>query len=80
MTTNNDTRPTAMFIAGDPSLDFLNSIGTPVGTVVEWLAHREDLIAPAGLRARRDQGWTSPAGLRFRSQASICQSESHVAS
>jgi len=27
-----------MFIAGDPSLDFLNSIGTPVDTVVEWLA------------------------------------------
>lgn len=34
-----------MFIAGDPSLDFLNSIGTPVETVVEWLADGEDLIA-----------------------------------
>ena len=34
-----------MFIAGDPSLDFLNSIGTPVETVVEWLADGEDLMA-----------------------------------
>ena len=41
----NDTRPPAIFIAGDPSLDFLNSIGTPVETVVEWLADGEDLMA-----------------------------------
>jgi predicted RNA-binding Zn ribbon-like protein len=41
----NDTRPPAMFIAGDPSLDFLNSIGTPADTVVEWLANGEDLLA-----------------------------------
>jgi predicted RNA-binding Zn ribbon-like protein len=34
-----------MFIAGDPSLDFLNSIGTPVDTTVEWLADGEDLMA-----------------------------------
>ena len=40
-----DTRPPAMFIAGDPSLDFLNSIGTPVDTVVEWLVDGEDLMA-----------------------------------
>jgi predicted RNA-binding Zn ribbon-like protein len=43
--TRNDTRPPAMFIAGDPSLDLLNSIGTPVDTVVEWLADGEDLMA-----------------------------------
>ena len=43
--TTNDTSPPAMFIAGDPSLDFLNSIGTPVGTVVEWLADGQDLMA-----------------------------------
>jgi predicted RNA-binding Zn ribbon-like protein len=43
--TSNDTRPPAMFIAGDPSLDFLNSIGTPVDTVVEWLADGQDLMA-----------------------------------
>lgn len=34
-----------MFIAEDTSLDFLNSIGTPVDTVVEWLADGEDLMA-----------------------------------
>jgi len=34
-----------MFIAGDPSLDFLNSIGTPADAVVEWLASGEDLLA-----------------------------------
>ena len=43
--TTNDTRPPAMFIAGDPSLDFLNSIGTPADTVVEWMADGEDLLA-----------------------------------
>ncbi len=43
--TTNRTRPPAMFIAGDPSLDFLNSIGTPADTVVEWLANGEDLLA-----------------------------------
>jgi hypothetical protein len=34
-----------MFIAGDPNLDFLNSIGTPVDKVVEWLANGDDLMA-----------------------------------
>jgi hypothetical protein len=34
-----------MFIAGNPSLDFLNSIGTPADTVVEWLGNGEDLLA-----------------------------------
>jgi predicted RNA-binding Zn ribbon-like protein len=43
--TNIDTRPPAMFIAGDPGLDFLNSIGTPVDTVVEWIADADDLMA-----------------------------------
>jgi predicted RNA-binding Zn ribbon-like protein len=38
-------RPPAMFIAGDPCLDFLNSIGTPIDTVVEWLADGDDLMA-----------------------------------
>jgi len=40
-----DSRPAPMFIADDPGLDFLNSIGTPAGTVVEWLANGEDLLA-----------------------------------
>ena len=43
--TATDSRPPAMFIAGDLSLDFVNSIGTPVDTVVEWLADGEDLLA-----------------------------------
>jgi predicted RNA-binding Zn ribbon-like protein len=34
-----------MFIGGDPALDFLNSIGTPVDRVVEWLEIGEDLMA-----------------------------------
>ena len=40
-----DTRPPAMYIADDPGLDFLNSIGTPAGTVIEWLANGEDLLS-----------------------------------
>ena len=36
-----DMRPPAMFVADDPGLDFLNSIGTPAGTVSEWLANGE---------------------------------------
>ena len=41
----NDIRPPAMFIAGDSSLDFLNSIGTPVDKVVEWLPDGNDLVS-----------------------------------
>jgi predicted RNA-binding Zn ribbon-like protein len=40
-----DARPPAMFIADEPGLDFLNSIGASAGTVVEWLANGEDLLA-----------------------------------
>src|SRR6516165_3531630 len=43
--TAKDSRPPAMFIGGDPALDFLNSIGTPVDRVVEWLADGEDLMS-----------------------------------
>jgi hypothetical protein len=39
------TRSPAMFIADDPGLDFLNSIGTPAGTVIEWLTNGEDLLS-----------------------------------
>ncbi len=34
-----------MFIADSVGLDFLNTIGTPVDTVVEWLADGDDLLA-----------------------------------
>lgn len=37
--------PPAMFIADDLGLDFLNSIGTPTDTVVEWITDGEDLLA-----------------------------------
>src|SRR6516162_10368431 len=50
--TMNESRPPAMFIAGDPSLDFLNSIGTPVDTVVEWVGNGDDLLV-----------WLEEAGL-----------------
>jgi predicted RNA-binding Zn ribbon-like protein len=40
-----DSRPPPKFIADDPGLDFLNSIGTPAGAVIEWLANGEDLLA-----------------------------------
>ena len=40
-----DNRPSAMFIADHPGLDFLNSIGTPVDTVIEWIADGDDLLA-----------------------------------
>src|SRR5580704_16174602 len=43
--TTNGSRPPAIFIAGDPGLDFLNSIGTPVDTVVEWISNGDDLVA-----------------------------------
>jgi predicted RNA-binding Zn ribbon-like protein len=40
-----DNRPAPMFIADHPGLDFLNSIGTPADTVVEWIGNGEDLLA-----------------------------------
>ena len=40
-----DTRPAMMFIADHPGLDFLNSIGTPVETVIEWIGNGEDLLS-----------------------------------
>jgi predicted RNA-binding Zn ribbon-like protein len=40
-----ENRPPPMFIADDPGLDFLNSIGTPVDTVVEWIPNGKDLLA-----------------------------------
>jgi len=35
----------AMFIAGDPALDFLNSVATPVDRPVEWLDDGEGLLS-----------------------------------
>jgi predicted RNA-binding Zn ribbon-like protein len=39
-----DPRPAPMFVADAPALDFLNSIASPAGTPVEWLATGEDLL------------------------------------
>jgi predicted RNA-binding Zn ribbon-like protein len=39
-----DDRLPPMFIGDDPALDFLNSIGTPVDTVVEWIPNGEYLL------------------------------------
>jgi predicted RNA-binding Zn ribbon-like protein len=35
----------AMFIAGDPALDFLNSVATPIDVRVEWLDDGEGLLS-----------------------------------
>jgi predicted RNA-binding Zn ribbon-like protein len=39
-----DTRPAPLFIADSAALDFLNSIASPSGAPVEWLAAGEDLL------------------------------------
>jgi predicted RNA-binding Zn ribbon-like protein len=40
-----DDRPPPMFIGDHSGLDFLNSIGTPVDSIIEWIANGEDLLA-----------------------------------
>src|SRR5580658_2191978 len=35
----------AMFIAGDPALDFLNSVATPIDVPVEWLDDGDGLLS-----------------------------------
>jgi predicted RNA-binding Zn ribbon-like protein len=54
-----------MFIADDLGLDFLNSIGTPVDTVVEWIANGEDFLA-----------WLVEAQLIAPSQAAVIRASS----
>jgi predicted RNA-binding Zn ribbon-like protein len=39
-----DARPAPMFVADATALDFLNSIASPNGKPVEWLASGEDLL------------------------------------
>lgn len=38
----------AMFIAGDPALDFLNSVATPIDVPVDWLDDGEGLLSWLG--------------------------------
>ncbi|MFJ5032393.1 CGNR zinc finger domain-containing protein [Streptomyces sp. NPDC088560] len=40
-----DHRPPAIFIADALGLDFLNSVATPAGTQVDWIADGEGLLA-----------------------------------
>ena len=60
-----DNRPSAMFIADHPGLDFLNSIGTPIDTVIEWIANGEDLLA-----------WLEQAKLLDAAQAAVIRANS----
>jgi predicted RNA-binding Zn ribbon-like protein len=62
---NSDHRPPAMFVADHVGLDFLNSIGTPVDVVVEWITNGEDLLA-----------WLVEAKLIERAQAAIIRANS----
>jgi predicted RNA-binding Zn ribbon-like protein len=36
--------PPAIFIADSPALDFLNSIATPVDTLIDWIGDGDDLL------------------------------------
>jgi predicted RNA-binding Zn ribbon-like protein len=59
-----DVRPAPLFLADDLALDFLNSIASPAGEPIEWLANGEDLIAwlrQAGIVAE-------PVAAEFRSR------------
>ena len=60
-----DNRPPRMFIADDLGLDFLNSIGTPIDTVVEWISNGEDLLA-----------WLEQAKLLDAAQATVIRANS----
>jgi predicted RNA-binding Zn ribbon-like protein len=39
------SRPAAIFVGDAPGLDFLNSIATPVDTVIDWIDDGEGLLA-----------------------------------
>ena len=39
------TRPAPLLVADDPALDFLNTVASPFGERIEWLADGEDLLA-----------------------------------
>lgn len=47
-----DRRPPAFFIADSPGLDFLNSIATPIDSVIEWIDNGDGLLS-----------WLDQAGL-----------------
>lgn len=43
-----DARPAPFFLGDDPALDFLNTVGAPWGTEIEWLANGADLLTWLG--------------------------------
>jgi CGNR zinc finger/Putative stress-induced transcription regulator len=58
-----DKLPPAIFIAGSPGIDFLNSVATPVDAVVEWIGNGKDFI-----------DWLRQAGLLTSKDISVIQS------
>lgn len=52
-----EPRPAPFFIADDPALDFLNTVASPWGQEIEWLASGGDLIAWL------EQAHVAPAGV-----------------
>lgn len=60
-----DVRPTPFFIADHFAVDLLNSVASPVGEPIEWLANGKDLVAWL------EQAGALPAEVaaRYRSQA-----------
>jgi predicted RNA-binding Zn ribbon-like protein len=40
-----DDRPPALFIADSPGLDFLNSVATPVDSVIDWIDDGDGLLS-----------------------------------
>ena len=44
-------RPAPFFLAEDRALDFLNSIASPLGSEIEWIADGQDLLAWLALAA-----------------------------
>ncbi|MET9078024.1 ABATE domain-containing protein [Streptomyces sp. NPDC004232] len=69
-----DHRPLAIFIADALGLDFLNSVATPAGTQVDWIADGE------GLMAWLDQAELVPAEVLEKLRAEAMPGEmDHVA-
>lgn len=69
-----DHRPPAIFIADALGLDFLNSVATPAGTQVDWIADGE------GLMAWLDQAELVPAEVLEKLRAEAMPGEmDHVA-
>jgi predicted RNA-binding Zn ribbon-like protein len=58
-----DQLPPAMFVSGSLGIDFLNSVATPVDTVVDWIGDGKDYL-----------DWLKQAGLLAPNDLSIIES------